>query len=363
MDFAAYYKFECAKFIRHILIITQKCKGGAMKTKIIITFIFAICLVFSGLAQAETIKLRFGSFIPAQHPQTKVQTAWAEKIGKLTNGKVNIKMFAGGALGKPMTQYMSLKKGVMDIAFVVPSYTPGEFPLTSFIDLPFLFESGEKASKVLWKVYEKYLRDEYKDVVPLWMYTTEPGMFHTTKKQIKVLEDLKGLKLHTSSTTSAKAMTKLGAVPMMGNITEWYESMERGVSDGVQVPMNTMPGFRFHEVCKYHTMTDFAVAGFLVAMNTNAFNKLPADVQKVIMDNSGLEMASISGVTYDKVGEAGIGMGKKAGNTFYTLPPEERKRWVEKTLPVSEEWVEEMGKKGLPGKEVLEYVLELNSQF
>jgi hypothetical protein len=35
---------------------------------------------------------------------------------------------------------------------------------------------------------------------------------------------------------------------------------------------------------------------------------------------------------------------------------------VEKTLPVSEEWVEEMGKKGLPGKEVLEYVLELNSQ-
>lgn len=335
-----------------------------MKTKIIIicVFVFAISVGFSGWAQSETIKLRFGSFIPAKHPQTKVQSAWAEKIGKLTNGKVNIKMFAGGALGKPTTQYMSLKKGVMDIAFIVPSYTPGEFPLSAFIDLPFIFDSGEQASKVLWKVYEKYLRDEYKDVVPLWMYTTEPGMFHMTKKQVKTLEDLKGLKLHTSSTTSAKAMTKLGAVPMMGNIMEWYESMERGVSDGVQVPMNTMPGFRFQEVVKYHTMTNFAVASFLVAMNKKAFNKLPADVQKVIMDNSGLEMAVISGKTYDKVGEFGIGMAKKAGNTFYSLPSAERKRWVEKTLPVSEEWVKDMEKKGLPGKEVLEYALELSTQ-
>jgi len=335
-----------------------------MKTKIFVTFVFfvVISVGFSGLAQSETIKLRFSNFLPAQHPQNKVQSAWAEKIGKLTNGKVNIKMFSGGALGKPTTQFMSLKKGVSDIAFVVPSYTPGEFPLTSFIDLPFIFESGEKASKVLWKVYEKYLRDEYKDVVTLWMYTTEPGMFHTTKKQVKTLEDLKGLKLHTTGATSANAMTKLGAVPMMGNIMEWYESMERGVSDGVQVPMNTMPGFRFQEVVHYHTMTNFAVASFLVAMNKKAFNKLPADVQKVIMDNSGLEMAAISGKTYDKIGEFGIGMAKKAGNTFYYLPSEERKRWVEKTLPVSEEWVKNMGKKGLPGKKVLEYALELSTQ-
>ena len=336
-----------------------------MKTKIFITsiFYFAISVVLSGWAYSETINLRFGSFIPAKHPQTMVQTEWAEKMGKLTNGKVNIKMFPAGALGKPNTQYMSLTKGVMDIAFIVPSYTPGEFPLTSFIDLPFLFDSGEQASKVLWKVYEKYLRDEYKDVTPLWMYTTEPGMFHMTKKQVKSLEDLKGLKLHTSSATSAKAMAELGAVPMMGNITEWYESMERGVSDGVQVPMNTMPGFRFHEVTKYHTMTNFAVAGFLVAMNKSTFNKLPADVQKVIMDNSGINMAAISGKTYDKVGEAGIGMAKKSGNEFYYLPDAEKKRWIEKTLPVREAWIKEMNEKGLPGKQVLEYALEARTQL
>jgi TRAP-type C4-dicarboxylate transport system substrate-binding protein len=195
------------------------------------------------------------------------------------------------------------------------------------------------------------------------MYTTEPGMFHMTKKQVKTLEDLKGLKLHTSSATSAKAMAELGSVPMMGNITEWYESMERGVSDGVQVPMNAMPGFRFHEVVKYHTMTNFAVAGFLVAMNKEAFNKLPADVQKVIMDNSGIEMAALSGKTYDKVGEAGIGMAKKAGNEFYYLPDTEQKRWVEKTLPVREQWIKDMEEKGLPGKEVLEYALELKTKL
>ena len=52
-----------------------------MKTKIFIAsvFFFAISVGFSGWAQAETIKLRFGSFIPAKHPQTKVQAAWAEK--------------------------------------------------------------------------------------------------------------------------------------------------------------------------------------------------------------------------------------------------------------------------------------------
>jgi TRAP-type transport system periplasmic protein len=335
-----------------------------MKTSTIFicVFFFAISLGFSNLAQSETIKLRFGNFLPAKHPQNKVQAAWAEKIGKLTNGKVKIKMFSGGALGKPTSQFMSLKKGVMDIAFVVPSYTPGEFPLTSFTDLPFLFENGEKASKVVWKVYQKYLKDEYKDVVPLWFYTTEPGMFHTTKKQIKVMEDFKGLKLHTSSKTHADALKKFGAVPMMGTITEWYESMERNISDGVQVPMNAMPGFRFHEVTKYHTMTNFTLTAFLVAMNKRSWEKLPADVQKVIMDNAGLEMAILSGKTYDKIGQFGIGMAKKAGNVIYELPMSEKKRLMDQTLSVREAWVNQMAEKGLPGKEVLDYALKLNSQ-
>ena len=150
--------------------------------------LFCSCSLMLGLfsadsAFADTIEVKMSHFMPTKHVQhAKVMAPWAEKIEKLTDGRVKVTIFPGGALGKPPHQYDNAVKGITDIAFGLQSYTPGRFPLTSSLRLPFMVKSGEQGANVLWRMYEKYLQDEYKDVKVLWLFMHGPGQLHTTKK-------------------------------------------------------------------------------------------------------------------------------------------------------------------------------------
>ena len=251
----------------------------------------------------------------------------------------------------------------MDLAFVVPSYTPGEFPLTSFVDLPWLFDSGMQASKVLWKVHEKYLKDEYKDVVPLWMYTTEPGVFHTVKKQVKTLEDLKGLKIRMMGGPSTEQMKALGGIPVSVAMPENYMALQKGVIDGMGAPWEATNSFRLYEVVKYYTLgTNFPVVYFSLAVNKKKWNSLPKDVQDVLTKASGLEGAKFWGRNFfDTAKDACIAKAKKEGFevNIYELPQEERAKWLEVGgKPVWDNWLNKMKKGGHPeAKEILDALL------
>jgi len=155
--------------------------------------VLSLSLIVGGAASAETIELKMSHFMPTKHVQhTKVMEPWAKKIGALTDGRVKVTIFPGGALGKPPHQYDNAVKGITDITFGLQSYTPGRFPLTSSLRLPFMVKSGEQGARILWSMYEKYLQQEYKDVKVLWLFMHGPGQMCTTKKQVKTIDDLKG---------------------------------------------------------------------------------------------------------------------------------------------------------------------------
>ena len=329
-----------------------------MKTKSILFFLtltFLFGLLGVNQALAKTIKLRMAHFVSTKHPQHKVMAEWAKKIGELTEGRVNVKIFPGGALGKPPSQYGAAVKGIVDISFGLQSYTPGRFPLSSFMDLPFLVDSAEEGSTVLWKVYKKYLQGEYKDVKVLWMFVHGPGQIFTTKKEVKTLADLKGLMLSSSGSLIGKVVRKLGAVPVTTPITEFYESMERGITDGVTVPFEGMPPFRFHEVCKFGTVLNLYTTPFFVVMNKAKFESLPDDIKKIIDNNSGLEWSVKAGKAYDMAGKKGLALVKKTGMTINQISGADFEAWKTRANSIREDWLKEMASKGLPGEEVLKY--------
>ena len=331
-------------------------------TIILCVFLLGFILFPIDRATAEEIKLRMSHFMSVKHPQHKVMSQWAQKIGELTNGKVNVKIFPGGALGKPPSQYDAAVKGVTDIAFGLQSYTPGRFPLTTVMDLPFLASSAEQGAIALWKVYEKYCKNEYTDVKVLWLLVHGPGQIYTTNKEVKNMEDLKGLKLCSSGAIVSKILTQLGAVPVTMHVTEFYVSMKQGVTGGVAIPWEGMPPFRLYELCKYGMVADFYTTPFFVVMNKKKYESLPPDVKKVIDENSGLKWSAIAGRAYDKAGVFGKSLSEKKGMKIYALTSSQRENWVKKTQKVRKEWVEEMESKGLPGKEVLQYALDVIAQ-
>jgi TRAP-type C4-dicarboxylate transport system substrate-binding protein len=202
-------------------------------------------------------------------------------------------------------------------------------------------------------VFDKYLKAEFKDVKVLWFWVHPPGHFHLAKKQVKVLEDLAGLKIRAATPMTNTMVKTLGAVPVSITAPDTYTALERGTIDGTIFPWEAISSFKIAEVLKWHVASGLYVAPLFTLMNQKKYDSLPPDLRKVIDDLSGNFGAEFNGRVWDQNELVGIEAIKKAGATIYTLPPEERQRWAARLKPIEDEWLKGMEAKGLPGRQLL----------
>jgi TRAP-type transport system periplasmic protein len=312
----------------------------------------------------EPIELKISHFGPPDWPYQKdVLEPWVNKIENLTNGKVKFNFFPNQIMGKAPEQYNLVVNGTADIAVGITDYTPGRFPLTSCMQLPFLGETGETASIVLWHLYQKHLKDEFKDTKVLGLWCHGPGHLHTTKKPIKTLEDLKGLRIKVANPSLGKALKLLGAVPVVCTINDISKLLDEGKLDGVALPWEGVSSFNLSDLFKYHTETNIYTLSFFAVMNKKKYESLPADIRKIIDENIGESMSALAGKTSDDEDVKSRNIAKKNGDFIYTLPKSELQRWKKMTMSVGDEWIEKMQANDLPGQEALSFVVDLFIQL
>ena len=329
----------------------------------VICFLFGFVFSPAASVAGNPIELKISHFMPTKHVQHKVLADWAQKMETITKGQLKFKIFPGGQLGKPPHQYDSAVKGLTDIAFGLHSYTPGRFPLTAVLRMPLFVKNAEIGSSVLWKVYEKYLKEEHKDTKILWLFCHGPGQVFTTKKQVKTLEDFKGMKIRSPGKIMSKVLQKFGAATVGMPITQVYTGLERGTLDAVIAPSAVLRPFRFYEKTKFATTADLYSMTFFVAMNKKKYDSLPTDLKKAIDDNTGEQMAVTAGKAYDNSDAPGKALALSKGMIEYVLPPAELERWKKISMVVVDEWVTDMDAKGLPAGEILEYTKALLKKY
>jgi TRAP-type C4-dicarboxylate transport system substrate-binding protein len=208
------------------------------------------------------------------------------------------------------------------------------------------------------------IQAEYKDVHVLQLWTSIPYFLITTKKQVKTMEDIKGLKIRVTGGPPTEQMKALGAVPTPMPMPDTYLAMDKGVIDGMGAPWEAIHGFRLYEVAKYYTMVPLSAVYFSMSMNKQKWESLPKDIQQAITSVSGLEAAKFWGRNFFDTAEQGVMERVKAGNhqmVKYVPPPAELERW-QKTAgePLWKDWVKRMEAKGRPdAQKVLDETLRL----
>ncbi len=312
-------------------------------------------------ASAKTIELRFATSFSTKHTmQVRVFEPWAEKINKLTKGKVVVTFFPGGALGKAPDHYALAEKGIADIVYILHDYTPGRFPMTSVFELPFMTPSATKTSRAMWRTYENFpeFQREYKKVKVLALFCHPGGDFHTVKKPITSIADFEGMKIRTANPFVTQALKSFGAIPVTIPITETYTALERGVVDGTVVPWEGLGIFKLDDLTKYATLADFYTMTMAVLMNKRKWDSLPDDVKMIMTEHSGLAMSLACGKAYDDTDEPFKKRALSKGIQVIELPPAEKKKLEDLTIPLRNEWIRDMESRGLPGRAVLEAALQ-----
>ncbi len=284
-------------------------------------------------AGAKPTKLTFSIFFPPTHGQTKAAMDWAKEIEKLTDNKVQITVFPGGTLTKAPQCYGGVVEGISDLGFSLFAYTRGRFPVMAAVDLPMGYPDGKVASRVAQEFAKTFKPKELSDVKVLYLHAHGPGLLHT-KKPVKTLEDLKGMKIRATG-LSAKIVEALGGVPVAMPQGDTYEALKKGVVEGTFGPMEVLKGWKQAEVIKYTTEC-YSVGyttTFFVVMNLDKWNALPADIQK-IFDEVSDKYTDVHGNVWDSTDQEGRKYTQSLGNEIISLSDEESARWRKAVEPV-----------------------------
>jgi len=160
----------------------------------------------------KAIELSYSIFFPPTHIQCKTAEAWAREIEKRANGQVKITIYAGGTLTNAQQCYEGVVNGISDLGMSCFAYTLGRFPLLEGLDLPLGYPNGTVATRIATELVEKYKPAEVANTHVLYIHAHGPGLL-ASKKPVKTLDDLKGLKIRATG-LSQKVVEALGGTPV-----------------------------------------------------------------------------------------------------------------------------------------------------
>jgi TRAP-type transport system periplasmic protein len=315
-------------------------------------------LTLSGVVQAQTITLRLHQFLPQQAAiPAKAIAPWAKKVEAESGGRIKVQLFHAMQMGgTPPQLFDQAKDGVADITWTVLGYTPGRFNKSEVFELPFMCSGGpENCSRAFHEYVEKNAADEFKSVKLLAAHTHGPGLFHT-KAPVTGLESLRGMKIRGGSRIINNMLVKLGATPVGMPVPAVTDALTKGVIDGTTIPWEVTPSVKIAELVKNHTTfagkEGLYTQTFAFSMNKAAYDNLPADLKKVIDNNSGVETAALFGRAMEEGDKVGRDIAVKAGNKIVELELAEVQRWRRTAGTVETDWVNEMKGKGIDGSKL-----------
>ncbi len=312
----------------------------------------------TGWAEGKTVTLTYSDLFPANHVNGKMAASWCKEVEKRTNGKVKITYYPGQSLTKGKEAYDGVVNGLSDLGQSVLQYTRGRFPLMDFINLPLGYGKGSVSTAIINEVNEKFKPKELNDTKVMYLHAHGPGIIHTRETPVHKMADLKGMKIRSHGPT-AEMLKCLGATPVAFPMPELYQSLQKGVVEGAVFPMEAAKGWKLAEVTKKHiTCSPITYSlGFFVVMNKKKWDSLPADAKKAI-EEINVEWAKKQGQTWNKADEDGTVFAKEKGGEMIEIAPDEAKKWAEAVKPVPENYKKETKKRGVPGDEVLTYVMK-----
>ena len=326
----------------------------------------ALSLPPSG-AGADTFSLRIGSGQPMKplEPIFKADSYFAPTVSKRvaaeTKHKVKFTKLWNTVSG-PFDVLEGVEKGLFDVGLWCACFEPTKASHLAFnYFIPFVTDDPATQLKISRQVYKEF---------PAWTKALEKynqrwlgaGAFSSyglgTKFAWKKMSDLKGHKI-AGAGLNLPWLKYTGATVVQTSLNEAYNSLQSGVYEGLVIFPTAWKGFKLDEPAKHFKVVGWG-STFLyqMSMNLRSYNKLPADVRKIIDEESENWMVEVAKESTRRF-QASLKALRASGSTVTTLPFEERAVMAKALAGWSKEKAQLYDKQGLPGTKLFTRYLEI----
>ncbi len=241
------------------------------------------------LAQSQpTLNWRLASSFP-KSLDTLFGTAevFSKRVAQLTGGKFNIRVFAGGEIVPPLQVVDAVQAGTVEMGHTAPYYYFGKDATFAFdCAVPFGMSSRQQTAWMDQGGGMQLMREFYKDygIINFLGGNTGAQMGGWFRKEIKTLNDIKGLKMRISA-FAGKVMQPLGLVPQQLAGADIYPALEKGSLDAVEwtTPYDDEK-LGFNKVAPYYYAPGWWEAGAQLSfyVGIKEWEKLPKEYQAAI---------------------------------------------------------------------------------
>ena len=303
----------------------------------------AIGVAASVPALAQEVVLKFATTnAPTAHLNVQVLTPWAERITAEGKGIVRIELSHGTTLADQSNFYSRVMNDVVQISWGLQGTIAGKFPLTEVVSLPFLSQKSEDSSAALWRLYESgKLAKEYGDVEVLGMVVFPQLSIHS-RKPIKSLDDVKGLKIRAGGNMASLVIQALHASPVSMPTADIYQALAKGTIDATLVQWTAFQPFKLAEVTAYHVDAPLGASPAMLFMSRKKFDSLPKAARDLIIKHSGEQFSRQFGVFWDRVqADDRKTVVASEKHHAYVASAQDVKKWSRALQGVSEKWAKD----------------------
>ncbi len=271
---------------------------------LVIFILLSLAVVCTTAQAADKYVLKFNHVLAPTDPFHAGFTKWAKAVNERTKGGMDVQVFHSAQLGVEEDIIEQLRQGA-NVGQNTDSARLGNYvPEIAIMNGPYfvdnyqdVFKLGALPSIKSWK-----LRLENNYGIKILSFNWVQGFRHMiTNKPIRRPEDLKGLRIRTPGAPIwQESIRSIGATPVAMAFGEIYAAMQQKVIDGLDNVYNATYAGRLYEVAKYVSETKHILLINFEIVGAKFFNSLPADYQKILVEENEKAAIETSRLVMDK---------------------------------------------------------------
>lgn len=307
-------------------------------TLILTSFVVA---ALAAPAPAQDVTVRVGFSDPITTPWGQGLTEFKRIVETESKGRVAVRLFPSEQLGSLVEMVENVRQGAQEIALASPGWFSQFYPRIDMLELPFLVTDWPQARRLLASRAFDDLARAAEAKTGLLIYAKFPYGFRNianSKRPVKTLDDLKGLKLRVQNTPAHLAIFRaLGANPVALAWGETYQAVQSGVVDGLENANTVLVANKFPEIARYVSVTHHLFGMLLAYINPKFYGRLSEDHRR-LLDRAMREAEAKSLAIALEQEQTAIDKLRALGAQINVVPPDEIARMRKAVQSVYDEF-------------------------